>query len=86
MLKTKHDFMLIAHIYGFKSFYSTVAVNGAQTCMLSQAYFSSVSKRNEGYMFICMRYCLFKNIARILISLLVMASAVECKMQLMTCF
>lgn len=41
MLKTKHDFMLIAHIYDFKSFYGTDAVNGAQTCMLSQAYLKS---------------------------------------------
>ncbi len=30
--------MLNAHIYGFTSFYGTVAVDGAQTCKLSQAY------------------------------------------------
>ncbi len=60
VLKTKHDFMLIAHIYGFTSFYGTVAVDGPACFHKLTWSFSSVWKRNEGYMFICMWYCLFK--------------------------
>lgn len=50
-------------------FHGTVAVNRAQSCMLFTSLLEVlVLFFKKSYIFICIRYCLFKNVARKLLT------------------
>ncbi len=81
--------MLNAHIYGFTSFLRYCCCGWSSDLQAFTSLLEVLVLFEKEMKVICSFVChivYLKNIARILISLLVMASAAEWKMQLMTCF